>query len=240
MGTSSSHTSPTSGAWPSAKRTASLFAREGGNGTVSDANVLSAYVDALGGSKGALESSEAGRKVANRLAGFVGDIAAKGFAQALRERGLQDFIGKSPREVLAGILDYLAGPGGTLPEATGRNVLLEVLSDLWKKFADFIEMEEYWNQNANDMLITDLLEQFVSTHINSMIQNDLGDQIDKGAIEPKKVRQVEMRLKRYSGKLVKLTVRKHNLTKVGWNSPQAGRIIKAVYQAAFEEMKRSL
>jgi len=67
------------------------------------------------------------RTVARGIGGFLADVGAKGFREALAERGLTDLSGKSPDEIVLALADLLGGPASLIEQTAMRDALMALM-----------------------------------------------------------------------------------------------------------------
>src|SRR5579863_2295534 len=101
MGTSTNYSAP--GSWGPLKREVTVAANEGGATAVTAGGIIGHFIQRNGGvarmsggggSGGTIIGGAAGRRVAQRLGGFISAVAEVGLAEALRREGLADLIGR--------------------------------------------------------------------------------------------------------------------------------------------------
>jgi hypothetical protein len=80
-----------------------------------------------GGGGGAHRIGGSTRSVARGIGGFLADVGAKGFREALAERGLTDLNGKSPDEIALTLADLLGGPASQIEQTALRGALMELV-----------------------------------------------------------------------------------------------------------------
>lgn len=76
-----------------------------------------------GGGGGGRSFGRSARATGGALGGFLSRVDTVGLDEALREAGLEGLIGRPAAEVMAGLLDALAAPAGTLDEHAARKAL---------------------------------------------------------------------------------------------------------------------
>ena len=104
-------------------------ARSGGAGRGSGAGGGGGGGGRGGGGGGSRRVSGSARTVARGIGSFLSDVATKGFAEALAERGLTDLNGKSPDEVALALADVLGGPSSLIEETALRDALMALVLD---------------------------------------------------------------------------------------------------------------
>jgi len=166
MGTSKGYKMPSGGNWEPLKREATGFVKNDGAGSVTPKTLLRDYVKVRsassgsgsgggaaggGGGSGAgggsarggrARSFGAGLATAQRLGGFISRVGEIGLAEALKEAGLGDLVGKSAAEVSTSLLDKLAGPASTLDQAAAREALVLLNDELFAQTETFEDVEE--------------------------------------------------------------------------------------------------
>lgn len=80
-----------------------------------------------GGGGGSRRISGSARTVARGIGSFLSDVANKGFAEALTERGLTNLDGKSPDEIALALADVLGGPSSLIEETALRDALMALV-----------------------------------------------------------------------------------------------------------------
>ena len=117
------------GAWQKAKRRTTSYAK--GSGTA--AGAVGSFVGAHRGGDGRLRTGGPGARSATRagqaLGALLGSVAEHGLEEALRRSGLSELVGRTPSEVLSGLVDHICGDGADLDDATARAAMVEVLAD---------------------------------------------------------------------------------------------------------------
>lgn len=235
MGTSSSYSAPTGGGWTRAKNLMSRFAAAGGptsnasGGGLSTSAVVGAYVGAHGGSKGASSSAIAGRRVAQALGGFLADVAAKGFEQAVRDRGLEKLLGLDSEAALAGIVDFLAGPGNVADEPVARAALIEVMEELWEEAAQ----NDVEKLTIDEKRLLDLLERYMESYVFERLLRELGDRLKKGAITANESARLEKQLREFITETIKFEFKDIDPLKLDWNGMQGKEFIESLFQDAY-------
>lgn len=67
------------------------------------------------------------RTLARGIGGFLADVGAKGFREALAELGLTDLSGKSPDEIVLALADLLGGPASLIEQTAMRDALMALM-----------------------------------------------------------------------------------------------------------------
>jgi hypothetical protein len=113
-------------------------------------------------------ASSAAIGTARNLGGFLSSVGAVGLENALRERGLDDVVGKSASEVADTLLDEFAGPASTLDNALARESLAEVRDEILKDAETFEDVEKQLNAAIDELGIFGILASFFGHYIFKM------------------------------------------------------------------------
>lgn len=238
MGTSSSYTAPTTGSWPTAKRMATRFARQGGTGAgpVTPDQVIRSYIVALGGAAAAVAGAIAGRSVASRLGGFLTAASGQGLGTALQEQQLSALVGQDTTDVLQGLVDHLAGPGRTLEEAAARSALLVVLSEEFEQAGTFAEMEALCTQKLDADGVLRFLERFLEEYVYHRMVEELGDRLANGAITSADACKVEQDIHAFIVAHVRLELAYIDPLTLDWEAPEAQQLVDRLLTLAYEQL----
>lgn len=144
MGTSADYSAP-----PNWKNVKSDITRSGGQAPTPQkaGELVRDYVSENGGSgrmssgRGQLGSGKTARRAARSLGGFVSSVARDGLDNALRDSGLQDFVGKSVTETLLGIVSLCGGTDGDIDSVDARNALSRTMDEVCKDATTPEELE---------------------------------------------------------------------------------------------------
>lgn len=132
MGTSKSNPGASSPQWRTPRRRAGRWARAGGGDNAAGvAGVVESAAAALAAS-GPLFGPSA-RATAQRLGGVLTGFGADGVDPTLERLGLDHLVGKSGLEVLAGLLDYLAGSGSDTDAAALQTAVRDLLDEMHER-----------------------------------------------------------------------------------------------------------
>ena len=139
MGTSSDHKGRSGGEWTAYKSAATSFAKSGGRSRA--ARALSRHVSAGGGATAVSTSAVSGRTVGRKAGRFLAGLASVGLDQTLDELGLHHLIGADRYEVVAALIDYLAGDGDSRDAAAARDAACDLIDALFGDAADYEGLE---------------------------------------------------------------------------------------------------
>ncbi len=185
---------PAGGAWTPLKNDATDFVKGTGSEDIAPANLVMDFIRASGGLKGltrgyggsapfvrgggsasgsgggggSSRASSAAIGTAWNLGGFLSSVGAVGLEDALRERGLDDLVGKPASEVADTLLDEFAGPASTLDNALARESLAEIRDEILKDAETFEDVEDQLNAAIDEFGIFGILASFFGHYIFKM------------------------------------------------------------------------
>ncbi len=206
MGTSKSYSMPSGGNWEPLKREATAFVKDGARTSVAIRPLLRDYLKvrpissasgsggfggagsssgassaggAGGSGGGRRRSGGAGVATAERIGSFFSRVGQVGLAEALREIGLGDLVGKSAAEVSNALLDELAGPASTLDQAAAREALVALQDELFKAAEIFQDVEEALTKSIDETGLVALLFRFLGHYIYQRFCTDFYERFVK-------------------------------------------------------------
>lgn len=237
MGTSSSYSAPTSGSWPVAKRTATRFARQGGTGTVGPGQLMRAYVAALGGAATAAMGAAAAQESARRLAGFLSSVAGQGLVPTLQREGLAALAGRDTTEVLAELVDRLAGAGQTLEDAVAREAMRVVLADEFGEADTIAELDALCTERLDAGGVVRLLERFLVEYVYQRMLEQIGDRLQNGAATVEGACRLEEDLRAFIVATVKLEFALADPLALDWDGSDAQELVQRLLENAYGELE---
>jgi hypothetical protein len=213
MGTSTDHSGGSGGSWEGAKRASTSFAKKGDKRRAERA--LGRLVVALGGA-GALAAASSGATAATRgLGSLLSTSASDGLGTALGQLGLSDLVGRPADEVIAGLVDLLAGSGDDREGQAARAAACDVFERLAED-ADSYEGLEQALAQVDDL--GSVLKMFLSSYVYwlllPVIEERL-ERLDDAALRAKR----EGELREVVAAVVELNVSKGAFDATRW--PQA-------------------
>jgi hypothetical protein len=151
-----------------ARRNFSKFASSGGSDRRALGRAVSQYVSqASGGSRAAARRMGSSRGAAARIAGFLGDVSARGLQAALATFNLSGLAGRPAADILSALVEHFCPEGGSIDEGIARDAFMETVIDL----AD-AGVTDMANLTADQMQT--VLELYVAHTIEDRIYNDIG------------------------------------------------------------------
>lgn len=213
MGTSTDHSGGSGGSWEGAKRASTSFAKKGDTRRAERA--LGRLVVALGGA-GAVAASSSGATAATRgLGSLLSTSASDGLDTALGRLGLADLVGRPADEVIAGLVDRLAGSGDDREGQAARAAACDVFERLAEDADSYEGLEQALAQVDE---LGSVLEMFLSSYVYwlllPVIEERL-ERLDDAALRTKR----EGELREVVAAVVELNVSNGSFDATRW--PQA-------------------
>ncbi len=151
-----------------ARRNFTKFAGSGGDDRRALGRAVSQYVSqASGGSGPAARRMGSSRTAAARIAGFLGDVSARGLQAALATFNLAGMAGSTPAEIFSALVEQFCPEGGSIDEGIARDAFMETVVDLAD--AGIADMSSLTPEQMQTML-----ELYVAHTIEDRIYNDIG------------------------------------------------------------------
>ena len=230
MGTSSSYSPPTGGAWTRLKRRATRFA----HGAEPVASLVQSYVAALGGSEAASVGAPAARETAQRLAAFVSDVGQSGLAEALRRRGIDSLSGLAVPDILARVIDVLAEHSDVFEESIARDAITAVLQTLRDECETPKDLEELLKRLDDLVALSDLLARFFAEYIFKRLLQVIQRQLRDGTRDKDDAANVERELREHIRLRTQVRLRGVDRRTFDWLGPDGAALMQRVSQDAFE------
>lgn len=157
MGTSTDYGAPSS--WAPLKSAVTRAAKAGNSSPATSRQLVADFIRRNGGPRGMARGrggagnigGTAGRAVAQRLAGFISNVASVGFTEALRRAGLSDFLGRPVQEILLALLDRIGGPSSTLDDVDARAALARLQEELLADAEDVDDVQRILQTEVSDL-----------------------------------------------------------------------------------------
>lgn len=199
MGTSRGYKMPTGGNWTPLKNDATDFVQGTGNADITPSSLLTDFIRATGGLKalrrghggsvpsgggttgtgaktkggggagGTTGGTSAAVGTARNLGGFLSSVADVGLEKTLRDRGLENVVGKSASDVTDTLLDEFAGPASTLDNALARESLAEIRDEILNDAETFEDVEKQLNAAIDELGIFGILASFFGLHFQNVL-----------------------------------------------------------------------
>lgn len=263
MGTSRGYKMPAGGNWTPLKNDATDFVQGTGNADITPSSLLTDFIRAAGGLKallrghggsvpsgggttgtgaktkggggagGATGGTSAAVGTARNLGGFLSSVADVGLEKTLRDRGLENVVGKSASDVTDTLLDEFAGPASTLDNALARESLAEIRDEILNDAETFEDVEKQLNAAIDELGIFGILASFFGHYIFKMFCRNFYEEWVKKVGETKaatSLKEIEEYIR--SSVRTKLTGRK--ITTADWKKDEGTQITENVLKETLE------
>jgi hypothetical protein len=222
-------TPPPNVSWSGVK---GITSRMSNGGKGSWASAFRSYTRARGGARTAARSSTSGKASTSRLGSFLGNVVRNGIAQAARDLGLTDYIGRDAQSLLAAFIDLLAPAGALLEEAIARKALTETVTELFERYdvdADgFAALERIDAEGMKEIIILS-----VTNYINERFEHELMNCIERGNISEDGANQLCEQAKEFIAGMVEIDIENIDVTTFDWNGAEGQSFIDDLYQTAY-------
>jgi ribosomal protein L12E/L44/L45/RPP1/RPP2 len=238
MGTSKSYSASIKGQ-PQWGNLSAAVTTSCGAGTVSNANlanIISKYVNVIGGSSsagrgGSKIAGKAGIRTAKNFGGFLGAFQASGgnIREALAQIGLTNLEGKSLDDVIKELIQYCSGPASTIDDVAAKTAAQKILEEI----ALNAETVEEFEVNLQTVLSSESLEDllikyfgyYIFEHLSIMFYEKLV--VDKGKTD---CDDLFRQIKDYISEKMRNMNKTNPINTLDWNSSDADRIIKNIQE----------
>lgn len=233
MGTSKDYDGKTGGANTGFKRSATSFAKHGGQNRIQ--RLLARHVAVLGGSSAATSSATAGLRGAQSIAAFGAALGSGGLPQALDEVGLGDLVGGSRFDVLNGLVTKLVGNGSSLEDNAAREAAFDVLETLFP--SDLQDFDELDGVAVDADAVIELLELFIASYIYRRLLPSLGQRL-AGIDDASARRRRYTELRQEIRLLVRIELKRKDGLTIEWSGAEGEQIVNEVLSYAYRQMEQ--
>lgn len=174
MGTSSDHSGGSGGAWKGAKLASTQFAKHGDRRQAYRA--LGRLVTALGGAAAVAAGSKAAVLGMQRAGSLLGAARDEGLDVALEQAGMGELVGKPADEVIASLIDLIAGSGEDREGQAARGAACDVLEALAEN------VESYEDLSTALESVEDLdrvIESFLTSYVYRLLLPVIEERIER-------------------------------------------------------------
>jgi hypothetical protein len=258
MGTSRGYKMPTGGNWTPLKNDATDFVQGTGGPEITAGNLVTDFIRVSGGFKGLRQGSGGsapsrsggsgaggsgrGRSAASHsaavgtarnLGGFLSRVGEVGFGEALRERGLENIIGKSAAEIAEALLDEFAGPASTLDNALAREALADIRDEILEDAETFEDVEERLNAAIDELGVFGILANFFGHYVFKMFCRNFYEEWSKKVGDSKAASGLRQ-IKDYITSSLRTKLANRKIGTVDWKKSEGVRLTEQVLKETVE------
>ena len=185
MGTSKSYNMPSGGEWRPLKTAATAFSKQTTHTPAAKAKLLRNYMRAMGGAQaisgrtrtGGSGSGGGGSAIpataaAQQIGSLFAGVAESGLEETLRTIGLEQFIGSSAADILAALLEWIAGPASALDEAAARDAVVALTEQLFAEAATAEDLEALIQGAVTEQGVEGVVQEFFAEYLHTMFVRD--------------------------------------------------------------------
>lgn len=254
---------PTGGNWTPLKNDATDFVQGTGNPDITPSSLLTDFIRATGGLRallrghggsapsggrtrgtgaktkggggagGAAGGTSAAVGTARNLGGFLSSVADVGLERALRERGLENVVGKSASDVTDRLLEEFAGPASTLDNALARESLAEIRDEILSDAETFEDVEKKLNAAIDELGIFGILASFFGHYIFKMFCRNFYEEWVKKVGETKATASLK-EIQEYISSSVRTKLVGRKVTTSDWKKDEGAQITENVLRETLE------
>ena len=186
MGTSKGYSMPSGGEWRPLKVSATAYVKSGQRTPQATSKLLRNYVRALGGAaalsirgsgsggagEGGVGSASPAATAGQRLGNFFTGVSSAGLDRTLRSIGLEQFVGGSKSDILAALLDVVAGPASTLDEVAARDAVVALTEEMFAEAQNAEDIEAVIQEVVNAQGVSGVLQDFFAEYLYCLFLRD--------------------------------------------------------------------
>jgi hypothetical protein len=258
MGMSRGYQMPTGGNWTPLKNDATDFVQGTGGPEITPGNLVTDFIRVSGGFKGLREGSggsapsgnggagsggsgrggsgesrSAAVGTARNLGGFLSRVGEVGFEEALRERGLENIIGKSAAEISEALLDEFAGPASTLDNALAREALADIRDELLEDAETFEDVEQRLSAAIDEIGVFGILANFFGHYVFKMFCRNFYEEWLK-KVGDSKAASALRQIKDYITSSLRTKLANRKIGAVDWKKSEGIRLTEGVLRETVE------
>ncbi len=243
MGTSTNYKAPTSPQWRKLKGEVTRLTRRGIPSSIGIKGIIQDFVKVnygsshgtgSGGSKvGGTARRQAAQNVARKIGESFSSVADVGFREAFEDAGLGSLEGKSIREIVYSLVDYLGGPKSTLDETDAQTALGDLMDEILNDANSLEEVEEAIETRCHGASLGNLIQSFFGYYIYQQFCRVFYERLVANIGERRADESID-EIRDYICETVKYVVSDRNITQIDWNESQGQQVIDEILQETLE------
>jgi hypothetical protein len=115
--------------------------------------------------RGQLGSGGTAKQIARFFGAFAHQVADVGLAEALRQNGLQNLVGRPAQETLLGIMSLCGGTDGSIDSVDARNAFSRTMDELCENTATAADVEVVLGTLTDGIRMVELLMNFFGNYL---------------------------------------------------------------------------
>jgi hypothetical protein len=177
-------------------------------------------------------SARSGRQTAGSLAGFVANGIRNGFAEAARQIGLNNLVGRDVEFVLSSFVDLIAPSGATVEQAIARDALNDTLWEVFDRYGVNTEGIGALDKLGRDEL-TEVVGLYISNYVNERLQQELFYRVERGTMNETEANNCATQIKDFVFEVVRLDFQGIDPVNFDWQGSDGKKLIEQKYQEAY-------
>ena len=186
-----------------------------------------------GGGGGSRGGTSAAVGTAQNLGGFLSRVGEVGLEESLRERGLDDAVGKSASDVSDVLLDEFAGPASTLDNALARESLAEIRDEILTDAETFEDVEKKLDTAIDELGIFGILASFFGHYIFKMFCRNFYEEWVKKVGDAKAASSLAQ-IKEYIVSSVRNKLTGREVATVDWKKDEGKQVTEGVLKETLD------
>jgi hypothetical protein len=186
-----------------------------------------------GGGGGSSGGTSAAVGTARNLGGFLSRVGEVGLEESLRERGLDDAVGKSASDVSDTLLDEFAGPASTLDNALARESLAEIRDEILTDAETFEDVEKKLDTAIDQLGIFGILASFFGHYIFKMFCRNFYEEWVKKVGDAKAASSLAQ-IKEYIVSSVRNKLTGREVATVDWKKDEGKQVTEGVLKETLD------
>jgi hypothetical protein len=186
-----------------------------------------------GGGGGSGGGTSAAVGTAQNLGGFLSRVGEVGLEESLRERGLDDAVGKSASDVSDTLLDEFAGPASTLDNALARESLAEIRDEILTDAETFEDVEKKLDTAIDELGIFGILASFFGHYIFKMFCRNFYEEWVRKVGDAKAASSLAQ-IKEYIVSSVRNKLTGREVATVDWKKDEGKQVTEGVLKETLE------
>jgi hypothetical protein len=188
---------------------------------------------AVGGTGAGGGGTSAAVGTAQNLGGFLSRVGEVGLEKSLRERGLDDTVGKSASDVSDTLLDEFAGPASTLDNALARESLAEIRDEILTDAETFEDVEKKLDTAIDELGIFGILASFFGHYIFKMFCRNFYEEWVKKVGDAKAASSLAQ-IKEYIVSSVRTKLTGREVAAVDWKKAEGKQVTEGVLKETLD------
>jgi hypothetical protein len=177
--------------------------------------------------------SSAAIGTAQNLGGFLSRVGEVGLEESLRERGLDDAVGKSASHVSDTLLEEFAGPASTLDNALARESLAEIRDEILTDAETFEDVEKKLDTAIDELGIFGILASFFGHYIFKMFCRNFYEEWVKKVGDAKAASSLAQ-IKEYIVSSVRNKLTGREVATVDWKKDEGKQVTEGVLKETLD------